>query len=234
MITNKQLEEYIKCKDSFEYFCNTYIYVGNYKCNQIKLSPSTKQIQLINFIDQEKYVIFRKERQEGFSILMIIYCLWLTIFFDDITIGVISVNNRTATSFVTTSNYIIKHLPSWLSPKIEKYNKHCYVLENGSMVLSTTITEHSPDKTFIGRVINFLVIDEAAFIKNIESFWTSMVPCMYSVHKISKEKGIPYGCVISSSSNEMNVIGKWFQNKYNSASENNFGFFKQFIDGELK
>jgi hypothetical protein len=232
-ITKEQLDEFLKCSNSFSYFCAKYIQLENYD-NQVIFEPSVMQNNLIEFITREKYVIVKKERQRGFTSILSGYCAWLTIFFSDLTIGNISVNNLSAVDFVKSTLNILTNLPSFMKPKIIKYNKHSYVLDNGSKLVSNYINQHSPTNIFMATTISFLIIDEAAFIKNMDLVWCSIVPCLHTVHKVMKERNLPYGCVILSTINEQNEIGKWFNDKYNDATTNSNSLFKPFLEGVFK
>jgi hypothetical protein len=66
----------------------------------------------------------------------------------------------------------MNELPAYMKPRITEDNKHTMKLSNGSVIKSRPSGKQS------GRSLagSFLIIDEAAFIDNIESIWAAVYP----------------------------------------------------------
>jgi len=235
----EQVNEFLKCKNSFDYFCRNYVYL-EIPGGDMLLKPYKRQTELINFIEQEKYAVILKSRQIGISSITQAYCAWLTVLFENSVIGIISKDGAEATTFARTIRGIVEKLPEWMKPRkgmsgpgFDKYTEQSYILTNGSKVFASTVNPNAPDKTLRGKAITFLVIDEAAFVKYIDIAWTSIVPALSTAHKLARAAGIPYGCVILSTPNKTVGIGQWFYAKYTRAvskiSEDVFGSFKPFV-----
>ena len=62
----KYVQEWIKCKNSFDYFCANYILI-EMPGGDINLTPYKPQSDLINLINDEHYVLVLKSRQIGIS-----------------------------------------------------------------------------------------------------------------------------------------------------------------------
>lgn len=213
------IQEFFKCKYDFHYFAKNYIIlelVGGDK----KLKPYDKQLELTDCIQENKHVIVLKTRQTGISTITQAYCTWLSVFYDNVVIGVTSKSGPEATSFNRIIRGMIEKLPSWMfknGKKFSKYQEQEYVLTNGSTLYAQAISPSQPEKTLRGKAVTFLVMDEAAFTGYIERAWTGIVPALATNQKHARENGIPYGSVILSTPNKTVGMGAWFYNKWSNA-----------------
>ena len=235
----QQVNEFMKCKASFDYYCRHYAYI-EIPGGDILINPYKKQKELIDYIEAEKYICVLKSRQIGISTIIQAYCSWLVIFFENTVVGIISKDGAEATVFARTIRGIVEKLPEWMKPKkgmsgpgFDKYTEQSFILTNGSKVFASTVNPNAPDKCLRGKAITFLVIDEAAFIKYIDIAWTSIVPALSTAHKHARANGVPYGTIILSTPNKTIGVGQWFYAKYTRAvskvSEDVFGTFKPFV-----
>lgn len=219
----EQINEFMKCKASFTYYCSNYVYL-EIPGQDILFKPYKKQAELIDFINKEKYCIILKSRQIGISTITQAYCSWLTVFFENTVVGIISKDAPEATVFARTIRGMIEKLPDWMKPPkgssgrgFAKFTEQSFILTNGSKVFAATVNPNQPDKTLRGKAITFLVIDEAAFVQKVDQAWTSIVPALSTQHKACRLNGIPYGLLILSTPNKTMGTGAWFFNKYQRA-----------------
>lgn len=233
-LAEEKVREFLKCKGDFDYFCNTYIYI-ELPGGDVLLHPYQKQKELCDLIQKHKNVLVLKSRQIGISTVLQAYCAWLTNFYDNVVIGIISKDGREATDFARSIRGMIEKLPSWMKPKkgasgpgFDKYTEQSFILTNGSKVFAATVNPKAPSKTLRGKAITFLIIDEAAFIEYVEDAWTSMVPALSTSQRHARRRGIPHGTVILSTPNKTVGTGKWFYSKYMSACSGT-DIFKPFI-----
>jgi len=236
--TSQQVAEFIKCKNSFDYYCENYVYI-EIPGGDILLKPYLKQKELIHKINNDKYVLVLKSRQVGISTIIQAYCSWLANFYDNTVIGIISKDGKEATDFARTIRGMIEKLPDWMKPKkgasgigFDKYTEQSFILTNGSKVFASTVNPNAPDKCLRGKAVTFLVIDEAAFIRHIDVAWTSLVPALSTSQKHARNANVPYGTVILSTPNKTTGVGKWFYSKYQraiSSSEFEIGSLYPFI-----
>jgi len=235
----EQVNEFIKCKNSFDYYCRNYVYI-EIPGGDILLQPYGKQTEIINFLQKEKHIICLKSRQIGISAIIQSYCSWLAVFFDNTIIGIISKDAPEATVFARTIRGIIEKLPDWMKPKkgisglgFDKYSEQSFILTNGSKVFASTVNPNAPEKTLRGKAITFLVIDEAAFIKYVDRAWTAIVPALSTSHKHARASKVPFGTAIISTPNKTIGVGAWFYNKYTRAvskvGEDIIGSLRPFI-----
>jgi len=222
----KYVQEWINCKNSFDYFCSKYIWI-EMPGGDILLDPYQPQSELIKTINVEHYVLVLKSRQIGISTIIQAYSAWLATFFDNVVIGVVSKDGKEATDFARFIRGMIEKLPKWMGVKFDKKTEQSFILTNGAKVYVSPVNPNAPEKTLRGKAITFLVIDEAAFIKFLDTAWTSMIPALSTNQMHAKKANVPYGTVVLSTPNKTVGPGKWFYEKYQRAVAGD-DIFKQF------
>lgn len=227
------VEEYLKCKQNFDYFCRKYIYLELSGGDKL-FTPYKKQSELIDLVNKEKHVLCLKSRQVGISTTIQAYSAWLLDFFDNTVIGIISKDGKESTDFARAIRGMIEKIPKWLKPKagrmgesFDKKAEQSFILSNGSKLFASTVNPMAPNKTLRGKAITFLIIDEAAFINKLDEAWTSMVPAISTAQKQARESNVPYGTIILSTPNKTMGPGGWFFNRYTRAMSGE-GMFKPF------
>jgi len=91
------------------------------------------------------------------------------LFHEDKNILVIATKHEVAKNLVTKVRFMHDNLSSWLKGQTEEDNKLSLRLRNGSQIKATSAAGDA------GRseALSMLIIDEAAFINNVEEIWTS-------------------------------------------------------------
>ena len=222
-LTDKYVTEYLRCRSDFDYFCRNYILI-EVPGKDIKLNPYGKQVELVNLVEEKHYVLVLKSRQIGISTIIQAYSAWLTVFFDNAVIGIISKDGKEATDFARAVRGMVEKLPEWMKPPkgplgrgFSKRTEQSFILTNGSKVFASPVNPNAPDKTLRGKALTFLVIDEAAFVHHIDTAWTSMVPALSTNQMHAKKAGVPYGTVVLSTPNKTVGVGEWYFKRYMSA-----------------
>lgn len=113
--------------------------------------------------------IILKSRQMGISTLTAAYSLWLMTFFTDKNILIISITQETAKEIVTRVRFANDNLPTWLKVQCVEDNRLSLRLKNGSAIKAVS----SAGTAGRSAALSLLIIDEAAFIDNIEEIWLS-------------------------------------------------------------
>jgi len=222
-MADEYITEYLKCKADFDYFCRKYIYI-EIPGKDVLLQPYKKQVELVNLVEKKHYVLVLKSRQIGISTIIQAYSAWLTIFFDNAVIGIISKDGKEATDFARAIRGMVEKLPEWMKPPrgplgrgFAKRTEQSFILTNGSKVFASPVNPNAPDKTLRGKAITFLVIDEAAFVHHIDTAWTSLVPALSTNQMQAKKAQVPYGTVVLSTPNKTNGVGEWYFRRYSKA-----------------
>lgn len=223
--TEEIIIEFMKCKQSFYYFCSTYIKI-ELPGGDVPLVPYKPQAELIDTILEKKHVVVLKSRQIGISTITQAFSAWLVVFHENVVVGIISKDAKEATDFARNIRGMVEKLPRWMippggasGPGFSKKTEQSFILTNGSKVYASPVNPNAPEKTLRGKAITFLIIDEAAFIKFMDDAWTSMVPALSTNQKQALAQNVPHGTIILSTPNKTVGPGKWFYEKYTRATK---------------
>jgi len=172
--TNKSLkdiikEEYKKCLLDPVHFMKKYCQIQHPQKGKIPFHLYPFQEDALRDLRDNDYNIILKSRQLGISTLSAGYALWLMTFFNDKNILVIATKQEVAKNLVLKVKVMYENLPSWLKLPATEDNKLSLRLNNGSQIKATSSSGDS------GRseALSLLIIDEAAFISNVEEIWIS-------------------------------------------------------------
>ena len=162
-------EEYKKCYLDPVYFMKKYCQIQHPKKGKIPFHLYPFQEKALRDLRDHDYNIILKSRQLGISTLSAGYALWLMTFFSDKNILVIATKQEVAKNLVLKVKVMYENLPSWLKIEATEDNKLSLRLVNGSQIKATSSSGDS------GRseALSLLIIDEAAFISNVEDIWIS-------------------------------------------------------------
>jgi hypothetical protein len=212
------IEEALKCKADPLYFISHYIKI-ELPGEEVTMPIYGKQKQLVRLLQDKHYVIVLKSRQIGISTISQAWCVYLVLFYSNITIGVISKDGSEATDFVRKARNMIELLPDFLKPKLVGDAKQSVETASGSRIVSAAVGSSNPGAVLRSKSLTFLVIDEAAHIPHIKEAYDAMAFSMGTVHKYAKEHNIPYGTIILSTPNGTTGKGKWFYDNWKLALE---------------
>tara|TARA_R110002126_G_scaffold74689_3_gene186171 strand:- start:1277 stop:2851 length:1575 start_codon:yes stop_codon:yes gene_type:complete len=162
-------EEYIKCAQDPSHFMRKYCNIQHPQRGRIIFNLYPFQAKVLNLWQNNPFSIVLKSRQLGISTLAAGYSLWLMLFHKDKNILCIATKQDTAKNMVTKTKFMFDNLPSWLKIPADENNKLTLKLNNGSQIKATSAASDA------GRseAVSLLIIDEAAFIENIEPIWAS-------------------------------------------------------------
>lgn len=162
-------EEYKKCAQDPVHFMKKYCQIQHPQKGKIPFHLYPFQERALRDLRDHDYNIILKSRQLGISTLSAGYALWLMTFFGDKNILVIATKQEVAKNLVLKVKVMYENLPSWLKLPATEDNKLSLRLNNGSQIKATSSSGDS------GRseALSLLIIDEAAFISNVEEIWIS-------------------------------------------------------------
>lgn len=162
-------EEFKKCAKDPGYFMSKYCIIQHPVKGKIYFNLFKFQTETLWQFIRNTYTIVLKSRQLGISTLVAGYSLWLMLFHNDKSILVIATKQGVAKNLVTKVRIMHDNLPSWLKGDVLEDNKLGLRFANGSNIKAEA---SSPDA---GRseALSLLVLDEAAFIKDIDSIWSA-------------------------------------------------------------
>lgn len=133
------------------------------------------QREALDVFARERYVITLKARQVGWSTLLSAHVLWLTLFFPNREIILISRTEREAVDLLGKVKYAYRNLPDWLkarAPELLTEHQQLMPFSNSSIIKSMP----SASDPARGSSAYLVVVDEWAFLPNQEEAWASIEP----------------------------------------------------------
>ena len=162
-------EEYKRCIQDPVYFMKKYCKIQHPKKGKIPFHLYPFQEDTLNALRNNDYNVILKSRQLGISTLSAGYALWLMTFFSDKNILVIATTQEVAKNLVLKVKVMHEYLPSWLRKAATEANKLSLRFDNGSQIKAVS----SSGTSGRSEALSLLIIDEAAFIRNIDEIWTA-------------------------------------------------------------
>jgi hypothetical protein len=205
--TNQQIEwtpdlvaEYVKCSQDPIYFTETYMKIINIDKGLVNFTLYDYQKEMINSFADHRFNVVATARQAGKSTVTCAFILWYTIFHPEKTVALLANKGETAREILQRIQLSYQYLPAWLQQGIKEFRAGAIVFENNSRVIAAATSSDA----IRGYSINLLFIDEAAFIENWDTFFTSVYPTISS----GKESKI----ILVSTPNGMNHFYAIWQN----------------------
>ena len=200
-------QEYIKCAKDPEYFMRKYCYIQHPTRGRILFNLYPFQGKVLHLFRDNQFLITLKSRQLGISTLAAGYSLWLMLFHKDKNVLALATTQATERNLVSKTMFMYDQLPKWLKlPALEK-NKLSLRLKNGSKITAKSSNADAARS----EAVSLLLIDEAAFIDNIEETFTAAQQTLATGGQ----------CMALSTPNG---IGNWFHKTWDKAEsgENSF------------
>jgi len=162
-------EEYQRCYNDPVHFMKKYCQIQHPTKGRMPFNLYPFQEKSLIDLRKHQYNIILKSRQLGISTLSAGYALWLMTFHKDKNVLVIATKQEVAKNLVTKVREMHSNLPSWLKGKSVEDNKLSLRYENGSQIKAVSAAGDA------GRseALSLLIVDEAAFIKEIDEIWAS-------------------------------------------------------------
>ena len=162
-------QELLKCKQDPIYFCKKYYMIQHPTKGRVHFNLYPFQESVLRLFLKNKFSLINKSRQLGISTLSSAYALWLMLFNTDKNVLCIATKTETAKNMVTKVKFGYDNLPSWMKIKSLENNKLSIRLSNGSQMKAVSAAGDSARS----EAVSLLLIDEAAFIDNIEEVFVS-------------------------------------------------------------
>ena len=168
-------QEFKTCKEDPVYFISKYVKVVHPVRGLVPFRLYGFQKKIINNLESNRFNILRKFRQAGCTTIAAAYALWFIIFNKHKAVVILSKGDAESTEVLDRIKVMYDELPSFLKPGIIEDNKHTLKLSTNSTIKSRPSGKQS------GRSLagSLLIIDEAAFIDNIDTIWAAVYPIIY-------------------------------------------------------
>lgn len=196
-----QQKELLKCAMSFAYFCHKYVKIAHPKRGLIPFILYKYQKRVIREYESHRFNILSKFRQGGLTTVTVIWSMWRCLFKLDETIMVLSKSDREAIAAGEIVKRALMELPKWMKPEMEKNNDHQKIFSDTGCKLFFYTPEAAR-----GRSITYLILDEAAFIPQMEKHWKAMFPTISTGGH----------CICVST---VNGVGNWYYDIFTGAKK---------------
>tara|TARA_R110002051_G_scaffold167577_1_gene238195 strand:+ start:61 stop:1599 length:1539 start_codon:yes stop_codon:yes gene_type:complete len=201
------VEEFKKCKEDPSYFISNYVKVTHPVRGLVPFKLYPFQLDILEALKKNRFNILRKFRQAGCTTISAAYSLWMIIFQKHKQVVILSKGDAESTEVLDRIKIMYEELPAFIKPKMVEDNKHTMKLSTGSTIKSRPSGKQS------GRSLagSLLIIDEAAFIENIDTIWAAVYPIISTGGR---------AFVLST----VNGVGNWYYDVYHAAlaGENSF------------
>ena len=209
MDKSQLIEEFQKCKEDPVYFISNYVKVTHPVRGLVPFKLYPFQVEMLEYIKNYRFNILRKFRQAGCTTISAAYSLWMIVFQKHKQVVILSKGDAESTEVLDRIKIMYNELPSFLRPTLVEDNKHTLKLSTGSTIKSRPSGKQS------GRSLagSLLIIDEAAFIENIDTIWAAVYPIISTGGR---------AFVLST----VNGVGNWYYDVYHDAVAGNNSFHR--------
>lgn len=196
--SKEHIEEYIKCSQDVEYFCENYVKIVSIDKGLVQFRPYEYQKKMFKVFDENRFTICKMPRQVGKTTGVVGYLLHKILFNENYNVAVLANKERQAREILARIQLAYEWLPKWLQQGVVEWNKGNIELENGSKLLASSTSSSA----IRGQSYNLIYLDEFAFVpRNIQDqFFASVFPTISS--------GQSSKLLITSTPNGMNLFYK--------------------------
>jgi len=170
------IREYLKCAEDPVYFAKKYIKIVHVDHGLIPLDMYEYQKEIVEKITNNRRLAVLTARQSGKTTTAVAVILHYILFNEFKTVAILANKGDAAREVLARIKLAYEALPKWLQQGIEEWNKGNIALENGCNVLAGTTSSSA----IRGKSVNFLYLDEVAFIEGYDEFFASVYPTISS------------------------------------------------------
>ncbi|PHS22136.1 MAG: terminase [Robiginitomaculum sp.] len=171
-IPQEHLEEYIKCMLDPIYFTETYIKIVHPDDGLVPMKMYDYQKEIVDKVSNSRRVTVVTSRQAGKTSTAVAIILHYSIFNNHKTVALLANKGDAAREILDRIKIGYESLPSWLQRGVVYWNKGSVELENGCKIIAAATSSSA----IRGKSVQFLYIDEAAFVEGWDEFFASVFP----------------------------------------------------------
>lgn len=160
--------------EAFRHFCATYWWIRHPERGRIHFELFDAQVEAVALWITERYTVALKARQIGFSTLISTFCFWLTFFYSDRAIVMLSKTERDAVKLLDKAKYGSRFLPDWMKFRgpVVQINQTRMAMSNESY-LESLPSASDPAR---GETVYTVVVDELGLLPNSDEAWAAIEP----------------------------------------------------------
>ena len=174
--TPELLQEYMKCAKDPVYFSKTYIKIVHVDKGLVPFDMYDYQKSIVQKITDNRRLAVLTARQSGKTTTAVAVILHYILFNEFKTVAILANKGDASREVMARVKLAFEALPKWLQQGVEEWNKGNIALENGCQVLAGTTSSSA----IRGKSVNFLYLDEVAFIEGYDEFFASVYPTISS------------------------------------------------------
>lgn len=161
-MTEEEIKEYLKCKQSIFHFAKYFTIIGPAGEEKMKLRDYQEKIVKVICakIPEKNNRIIMMGRQTGKTTIATLYILWYALFHKSKTIAVLANKASQAEEILLRIKNAYTELPLWLQQGLIKWNNGEITMENKTKIFCGA----SSSSSVRGKSIDLLLVDEFAFI----------------------------------------------------------------------
>ena len=174
--TPELLKEFMKCAKDPVYFAKTYIKIIHVDKGLVPFEMYGYQKEIVQKISDSRRVAVLTARQSGKTTTAAAVILHYVLFNEFKTVAILANKGDASREVLARVKLAYEALPRWLQQGVSEWNKGNIELENGCKILAGTTSSSA----IRGKSINFLYLDEVAFIEGYDEFFASVYPTISS------------------------------------------------------
>ena len=161
-MTEEEIKEYLKCKQSIFHFAKYFTIIGPAGEEKMKLRDYQEKIVKVICakIPDKNNRIIMMGRQTGKTTIATLYILWYALFHKSKCIAVLANKASQAEEILLRIKNAYTELPLWLQQGLVKWNNGEITMENKTKIFCGA----SSSSSVRGKSIDLLLVDEFAFI----------------------------------------------------------------------
>ena len=158
--TEESLAEYMKCKESPEYFIENFVKIIHVDKGLVPFDMYDYQKDIIHKFNDNRFVICKMPRQTGKSTTIIAFLLHYILFNESVNVAILANKGAVARELLSRLQLAYEHLPKWLQQGAVVWNKGNIEVENGSKVIAAATSSSAVR----GSSFNIIFLDEFAHV----------------------------------------------------------------------
>lgn len=174
--TPELIQEFAKCASDPIYFAKNYIKIVHVDKGLVPFEMYDYQQEIVTKITENRRVAVLTARQSGKTTTAVAVILHYILFNEFKTVAILANKGDAASEVLSRIKLAYEALPAWLQQGVEEWNKTYITLENGCKVYAGTTSSSA----IRGKSVNFLYLDEVAFIEGYDEFFASVYPTISS------------------------------------------------------
>ena len=161
--------------EGFRYFCTNFFCIRHPERGRILLDLREAQVETVATWLNHRHVVVLKARQVGFSTLIATYCFWLTFFYPDRAVVMISKTERESAKLLQKAKYGYRFLPEWIKHRgpMRTENTQAKLTWSNESGIESLPSASDPGR---GESVFLVVVDEIGYLPNSEEAYAAIEP----------------------------------------------------------